>query len=151
MLSRPYGYRFLCTFVLLRSSRAAILRYTCAPEADSHVAVAPVTNPDKERRDSPRFKLKVPIEIYTEGSTSPLRGATSDLSLTGCYIESIFPFPVGTNLELKIQLADTLVLLGTVVTSDPQVGNGVHFTRTLPEDIEQLRAFLAAAEQSESQ
>ena len=107
--------------------------------------------PNNERRHSPRIKLKVPVEIYTEGATSPLRGATSDLSLTGCYIESIFPFPIGTNLELKLQLNDTLVFLATVVTSDPQVGNGIRFTRVLPEDIEQLRVFLEDAEKSESQ
>lgn len=125
------------------------MRYTLAPEADSPTRHVLVTS-DKERRRSPRTKAKVPVEIYTEGSTSPLRGATSDLSLTGCYIESIFPFPMGTNLELKLQLNDTLVLLATVVTSDPQVGNGIRFTRVLPEDIEQLRAFLEAAEKSES-
>src|SRR5215472_7179651 len=124
------------------------MRYTLAAEADSPTRHGPVTS-EKERRHSPRIKLNVPVEIYTEGSTSPLRGATSDLSLTGCYIESIFPFAIGTNLELKLQLDDTLVLLATVVTSDPQVGNGICFTRVLPEDIEQLRAFLEAAEQSE--
>jgi len=107
-----------------------------------------VSTPDQERRHSPRIKLNVPVEIYTEGSTSPIRGATSDLSLTGCYIETIFPYPIGTNLELKLQLEDTVLLLATVVTSDPQVGNGIRFTRTLPEDIELLRAFLAAAENS---
>ena len=108
-----------------------------------------MTTPDKERREFPRIKVKVPVEIYTEGSTSPIRGATSDLSLTGCYIETIFPFPVGTQLEIKLQLEGTLLVLGTVVTSDPQVGNGVHFTRMLPEDIEELRVFLDAAEKKE--
>ena len=105
--------------------------------------------PDSERREHQRLKIKVPIEIYTENSTSPIRGATSDLSLTGCYIETIFPFPIGTQLELKLQLEGTLLVVGTVVTSDPQVGNGIRFTRMLPEDIEELRAFLEAAEKKE--
>jgi hypothetical protein len=108
-----------------------------------------VTTPESERREHQRLKIKVPIEIYTEDSTSPIRGATSDLSLSGCYIETIFPFPVGTQLEIKLQLEGTLLVLGTVVTSDPQVGNGVHFTRMLPEDIEELRVFLDAAEKKE--
>jgi hypothetical protein len=108
-----------------------------------------VTTPESERREHQRLKIKVPIEIYTEDSTSPIRGATSDLSLSGCYIETIFPFPVGTQLEIKLQLEGTLLVLGTVVTSDPQVGNGVHFTRMLPEDIEELRVFLDAAENKE--
>ena len=105
--------------------------------------------PEHERREHIRLKLKVPIEIYVDGSDSPLRGATSDLSLGGCYLETIFPLPIGTNLELKLQLEDTLLVLGTVVTSDPQVGNGVRFSRILPEDLEQLRIFLEAAEKQE--
>ena len=109
-----------------------------------------MTTPEHDRREHDRVKIKVPIEIYVEGSDSPLRGATSDLGLGGCYTETIFPLPIGTNLELKLQLADTLVLLGTVVTSDPQVGNGIRFSRMLPEDIEQLRAFLKEAEKKES-
>jgi hypothetical protein len=108
-----------------------------------------MTMPENERRQHQRLKIKVPIEIYPEDSSSPIRGATSDLSLTGCYIETIFPFPVGTQLEMKLQLEGTLLLLGTVVTSDPQVGNGIHFTRMLPEDIEELRGFLDAAEKKE--
>ena len=102
--------------------------------------------PPPERRDDPRIRIKAPVEIYVEGNTMPLRSATSDLSLHGCYIESMFPFPVGTAVELKLRLNGTLLVLGEVVTSDPQVGNGIHFSKMLPEDIEELRAFLEAAE-----
>ena len=100
-----------------------------------------------ERRAHQRFKVRVPVEIYPEGSEIPFRGATSDLSLNGCYVESIFPFPVGASLDLKLQLEDTLLILGGVVTCDPQVGNGIHFDRMLPEDREQLRAFLESVAQ----
>jgi hypothetical protein len=102
--------------------------------------------PPPERRENTRVKVKVPVEIFLEGNDIPLRSATSDLSLHGCYIESIFPFPIGTVLELKLQVNGTLLVLGTVVTSDPQVGNGIKFTKMLPEDIEELRVYLEAAE-----
>jgi hypothetical protein len=102
--------------------------------------------PPPERRSDNRLKVKVPVEIFLECSDTPLRGATSDLSLQGCYIESIFPFPIGTVLELKLQANGTLLVLATVVTSDPQVGNGIQFSKMLPEDIEELRAFLDAAQ-----
>jgi hypothetical protein len=104
---------------------------------------------DHDRRAHPRFKLNVPVEIFVEGNESPLRGATSDISLDGCYIESVFPFAVGTHLELKLQLEGTLLVLAEVVTSDPQVGNGIHFTRMLPEDIEELRVYLESAAKKE--
>ncbi len=106
-------------------------------------------SPEHERREHIRLKLKVPIELYIEGVDSALRGATSDLSLGGCYLDTIFPLPIGTNLELKLQLEDTLLVLGTVVTSDPQVGNGIRFSRVLPEDLEQMRMFLEAAEKEQ--
>jgi hypothetical protein len=102
--------------------------------------------PSPERRENPRFKITVPVELYLVGKDMPYRTATSDLSLHGCYIETIFPFPVGTVLELKLQLKNTLLVLATVATSDPQVGNGIKFTRMLPEDVDELRAFLEVAE-----
>jgi c-di-GMP-binding flagellar brake protein YcgR len=102
--------------------------------------------PPPERRHSSRLKLKVPVEIHVEGASAPLRGATSDISMLGCYIESMYPFPVGTQLELKLDITSTLLVLGEVITSDPQVGNGIKFVRMLPEDIAELRVFLESAE-----
>jgi len=106
---------------------------------------------DNDRRDYSRLKIRVPIEIEVEGGSSPIRGATADLSAGGCYIETMFPFPVGTTLDLKVQLENTLLVAATVVTCDPQVGNGIRFERMLPEDREELRKYLEALEQDESQ
>jgi hypothetical protein len=99
-----------------------------------------------ERRVSPRIKVKVPVELFAPNSDVPQRGATSDLSETGCYIETMFPFPVGTILEMSLQLEGTLLAVGTVVTCDPQVGNGIRFAKMLPEDQEELRAYVKAAQ-----
>jgi c-di-GMP-binding flagellar brake protein YcgR len=101
--------------------------------------------PENERRERPRVKVKVPVELYLENSESPIRGATADLSLSGCYIETMFPLPISTTLELKLQVGEgTLLVLAKVVTCDPQVGNGMQFTQILPEDVEELLAFLEA-------
>jgi hypothetical protein len=98
--------------------------------------------PPPERRDQQRIKVKVPVELHFEDNDTPYRCATSDLSLLGCYIETLYPFPVDTPVELKLQAGATLLILGKIVTCDPQVGNGVQFSKMLPEDIEELRAFL---------
>ncbi len=95
-----------------------------------------------ERREHPRFKVNVPVEIHTEGATAPLHCATSDLSLGGCYIESMYPFPAGTRLDLKLEAGDTILIVAKVATCDPQVGNGIHFLRMLPEDEATLGKFL---------
>jgi c-di-GMP-binding flagellar brake protein YcgR len=102
--------------------------------------------PPPERREYARVKVKAPVELYLEHNDTPFRCATSDLSLHGCYIETMFPFPIGTVLELKLQINGTLLVQASVATSDPQVGNGIQFTKMLPEDVEELRAFIAAIE-----
>jgi PilZ domain len=117
----------------------------------SREGVAEKSTMENERRENPRFKVRVPIELHTEESDSPFRGATTDLSLSGCYIDTFFPFPLGTTLELKLQLDDTLLVLGAVVTCDPQVGNGIRFTRMLPEDMDVLQAFLEAKAKEQSE
>jgi c-di-GMP-binding flagellar brake protein YcgR len=99
------------------------------------------TEQRQERRENPRLKLRVPFELCAEGSGTPIRGSTSDLSLGGCYIETIFPFPLNTTLELILQINSTVVVVGKVVTCDPNVGNGIKFTRLLPEDREELRSY----------
>lgn len=101
-----------------------------------------------DRRKYARIKLSVPVEIQTDAGGSPIRGATADLSLSGCYIETIFPFPIGTNLDLQLSIETTLLIAATVVTCDPQVGNGIRFTRMLAEDREALKAFLEAAQKT---
>jgi hypothetical protein len=98
--------------------------------------------PPPERRDQPRIKVKAPVELRFEDNDIPYRCATADMSLFGCYIETMFPFPVDTEVELKLEADATLLILGKIVTKDPQVGNGIQFVKMLPEDIEELRTFL---------
>jgi hypothetical protein len=102
-----------------------------------------------EHRAAPRIKVNIPVELFLPGNDIPLRGATSDISVSGCYIESIFPHPIGTVLEMSLQLNEKVLALGTVVTCDPQVGNGIKFTKMLPEDQEELRNYVEAAQQAE--
>jgi len=97
-------------------------------------------SPGQDRRGSHRLKVQVPVELLVEGGV-PVRGATSDLSAGGCYIESMFPYPVGTTLDMKLQLENTLLVAATVVTCDPQFGNGIRFER--------LRNYLDKLEQAE--
>lgn len=101
----------------------------------------------QDRRNYSRMKLNVPVEIKTDANAGPIRGATADLSSGGCYIETIFPLPIGTSLNLRLFLESTILIDATVVTSDPQVGYGIRFVRMLPEDREALQAFLQAHQQ----
>ena len=68
-----------------------------------------------DRREYARIKVSVPVEIQTDAGGSPIRCATADLSLSGCYIETIFPFPIGTNLDLQLSIETTILIAATVV------------------------------------
>jgi hypothetical protein len=102
---------------------------------------------ERNRREHPRVKLRVPMELRPEGSEVPIGGVTSDIGLGGCYIEMIFTLAKDTKLDIAIKIDGTVLALGTVVTCDPNVGNGIKFTKMLPEDREELRCYLEAAQE----
>jgi hypothetical protein len=62
------------------------------------------------------------------------RAATSDISLGGCYVEMMFTLEKGVRLEMIFHIGEPILVLGTVVTCDPHVGNGIEFSKMLPED-----------------
>ncbi len=98
-----------------------------------------------ERRVHPRVKIHVPIEILPRSSDTPLRGETCDVSLGGCYVETLFPLQTGIDVEVRLRAGEaTLIALGKVRTCHPQVGNGIQFVRMLPEDCSELSAFIEA-------
>lgn len=105
----------------------------------------------EERRQHPRLRVSVPVELRPEGAASPIRGETSDLSLGGFYIQMMFALDVGTQVDIALQVGDsTLIVAGEIVTCDPTVGNGIRFLRMLPEDIKELDRFLRTAEAKEN-
>lgn len=103
----------------------------------------------EERREHPRLKVRLPVELRPEAAKSPIRGETADLSLGGFYIEMTFTLEIGTEIDIALQIGDsTLLAVGEVVTCDRTVGNGIRFLRMLLEDREELERFLHAARAS---
>ncbi len=79
-----------------------------------------------------------------------MRTATSEISIGGCYVETMFTFAVGTALSMVLWLGDTkLTTPVRVATCFPQVGNGMEFTELSAEDRERLTRFLAEAARAE--
>lgn len=103
---------------------------------------------EEDRRQFPRIKVHLPVELRPETNFGPIRGQTADLSLGGFYIEMLFTLEIGTQVDITLQLGDsTLLAAGEIVTCDRTVGNGIRFVRMLPEDRQELADFLAALEQ----
>ena len=102
----------------------------------------------ENRREHLRVKVRVPVELRREGNEVPIGCATSDMSLGGCYIEMMFALAKDTALDITMKINGTVLALGTVVTCDRNVGNGIKFTKMLPEDQEELRRYLEAEQQA---
>ncbi|PYY06430.1 MAG: hypothetical protein DMG69_23390 [Acidobacteria bacterium] len=92
--------------------------------------------------------MRVPVELRLEGSEVPIGGETSDISLGGCYIELMFTLAKDTKLDIARKIDGTVLALGTVVTCDPNAGNGIKFPKMLHEDQEELRCCLDAAQEA---
>ena len=105
---------------------------------------------DPERRRYPRMKVKVPVELKRAGA-APMRTATDEISLCGCYIETMFTMDVGTRLSLALSVKDDVVrCMGVVTTKYPQVGNGIDFIDMAPDDRLRLSAYIAEHDIHES-
>lgn len=105
--------------------------------------------PDRiqERRKFPRVKSALALELRYAGCTAPVRVTTTEISLGGCYIETMFTLDVGIPLEIVMWLdGQKLSGKGVVATKYPQVGNGIDIKEMETEDRVKLDAFLKSQE-----
>lgn len=93
---------------------------------------------NEERRHIRRVPLLV--DVLCQGATGNYEARTSDLSVGGCFIDTISQVNVGETIKFKIRLpaGDWLDVQGTVVYEYPGVGFGVSFTQLLDSDRRQL-------------
>jgi uncharacterized protein (TIGR02266 family) len=99
---------------------------------------------DKEQRRAWRSALL--LEVAYEGAGVRTETRISDISVTGVYIETVSPVPVGSTLTLTFTLPDGYAVntVGVVVHSQPQTGIGVEFTNLKREDARRIRQFIRA-------
>jgi hypothetical protein len=97
----------------------------------------------KEQRRYPRFKCEGSLELKTEGSALHTWATFTDVSASGCYVEIMTTFPVGTVMDLRLGMHGFLVETRAVVRATyPFLGMGIEFTEVSPKDLEQLRLML---------
>jgi hypothetical protein len=102
-----------------------------------------MTDRPGDRRLHTRKAVAVPLEINVDGTGSPMRVQSSDISIGGCYVECMFPQPAGSNLRIVMWIGDRkLKAEGVVVTTTPQFGNGIKFVFMSDEDRDYLAQFL---------
>ena len=81
---------------------------------------------DERRREK---RVPVLVEVLWEGNTGRYDARTSDLSLGGCFIDTIGHVTSGERLKFKLRVSDEewIEVEGTVIYAYPNVGFGVQF------------------------
>jgi|ERR1700722_5789097 hypothetical protein len=82
----------------------------------------------KDIRAAPRYPFTVEIELIDLDTGIQIKARTKDLSLFGCGIDTLKPFPKGTNVGIKLTHGDEHILAkARVVYGSPELGMGVAF------------------------
>ena len=103
----------------------------------------------KERRRTIRYPFVASAELIDEKSQTQLSVRVTELSLYGCYFDTVNPFPVQTRVLIKIVTG--LVFFeahGTVIYSQPNLGMGVAFQQVHPYFLKVLQGWLMEAEKT---
>ena len=86
----------------------------------------------ENRRNAERVPLILVAEVTEVESGARLFARTSDLSRTGCYIDTLNPTPTGTVVRIKLTHdSEELELLARVVYLSPRLGMGVRFDESI--------------------
>lgn len=104
-----------------------------------------LTPPDSpaERRKNLRFPFTAAMEATDIKTGTKIIGRTSDLSLGGCYVDSLSPFPVGTDAKIKIQKDNvTFEAHAKVVFSSIGMGMGLAFVSAQPKQLKIFQKWL---------
>ena len=86
----------------------------------------------QNRRNSNRVPLVLVAEVTEVASGARLSARTSDVSRTGCYIDTLNPTPSGTVVRVKLtHEGEELDLLSRIVYVSPRLGMGVRFDESI--------------------
>lgn len=79
----------------------------------------------------PRQQERTPVilDIILEGASGKREARITDISLSGCFIETMTPVNAGESVSFQIIISDKemLSLRGEIVTVFPGVGFGIRF------------------------
>jgi c-di-GMP-binding flagellar brake protein YcgR len=96
---------------------------------------------EDKRRDE---RVSLPLEAHCEGLSGKYSARLSDVSLGGCYVETLALVSVGEHIRFEVQLPTGrwLPLQGEVVYHHPNLGFGVRFTEISELEREMLASII---------
>jgi len=104
--------------------------------ANQAEATQGVATSSAERRRNLRFAFTATVEAIETKTGTKVIGRTSDLSLGGCYVDTLSPFPVGTEAKIRIMRdTETFEAQVKVVYSSIGMGMGLAFVSAQPKQV----------------
>ena len=102
-------------------------------------------NSMSDRRNAPRYPLILVAEVFEAMSGAKITARTSDVSRTGCYLDTLNPLPRGTQITVKLQNgSESFETDAMVKYVSPGLGMGVAFAEGLaPYKLMMLERWLA--------
>ena len=86
-----------------------------------------------DRRAAPRYPLVLVADVIERSNGNRFYARTSDVSRTGCYVDTLNPLPAGTAiLILLTHRGEAIEIPARVVYASPALGMGIHFDEPVP-------------------
>lgn len=102
---------------------------------------------EDQRRRTPRYAFIATAELLEPNTEMRIATRVSELSIYGCYLDMLNPFPVDTLARVKISTSDAVFQSkAKVIYAHPNFGAGVLFLETEPQYLEVLKDWISEAE-----
>jgi hypothetical protein len=100
-----------------------------------------------DRREAPRYALILAAEVVEIANGAKLTARSSDVSRTGCYIDTLNPAPMGAEVTVQLRSGDAAFEASArVAYVCPGLGMGLHWASNVaPEKMALLDRWLAEA------
>jgi hypothetical protein len=100
----------------------------------------------KEQRRTPRYTFIASAELIEQKTDVRIATRVSELSLNGCYLDMMNPFPQGTLVLVKIFAGeDHFYAKAKIIYVQPNLGCGLSFTEVEPQPLGVLGRWLETA------
>jgi|HubBroStandDraft_1064217.scaffolds.fasta_scaffold18181_4 hypothetical protein len=105
----------------------------------------------EQRRKFVRHAVSAAAQVLDTGSGTQLNARASDLGLGGCYLDTITPFPVGTEVQIGLHKDESVIQLpGKIVYTSLGLGMGVVFVGVAVENMTALGEWVNGLSQVQS-
>ena len=104
-----------------------------------------------EKRRTPRYSFIASAELIEVRADVRIASRVSELSLHGCYLDMMNPFPKDTLVLVKISAGDAFFeAKSKIIYSQPNMGAGLGFVEIAPPSQAVLERWLDGAEKEQN-